>query len=170
MSTVQHKTSGIQLILVGVLVVMLDWHVSTPMGYADPTAPPTGVYRCWSGGFDHLPAGRLTLEPKGHYESERHGGGGSYSFLPGTSEIKFLDGDFHYWEDRGVYQRTHAPSAVPASATEGATGSATQPDEARERIVIMPEGATEAPGTERPGKFEYCYREGEARGGDTKSR
>ncbi len=118
------------------LLLLASCRSTVPANLAAPGAPLTGFYRCWSGGFDHLPAGTFTLSSTGHYESYRPGGGGSYAFSPGTSAINFLSGDYHYWEYRGVVQSA--------------------------RIVLMPLGAKAPSGTERPGEYQYCYREAES--------
>jgi hypothetical protein len=157
----QHKASGIQIVLLGLLFLIFYHPTPKPTGYSDPAAPPTGLYRCWSGGFDHLAAGTLMLAANGRYESYRSGGGGSYSFLPESSSIAFLNGDYYFWEYRGVYQRTHETSAVPspASLVNTVQSNPTLPDLPGERIVLMPVEATEPIGTERPGAYQYCYRE-----------
>jgi hypothetical protein len=147
-SDAQHKTSGIQLFLLCLLLILFYRPAPAPTGFDDPAAPPRGLYHCSAGGFGHLPAGTLTLAPDGHYESYRPRGGGSYSFTPGTSSIEFLDGDYHYWEYRGVFQRAPQPHALGTSA---------HPDDLRERIVLMPLGATDPIGAERPGEYQYCY-------------
>jgi len=110
-------------------------------GNFHPTPPPLGTYRCWTGGFDHLPAGTLTLAADGHYESYRPNGGGRYSFSPATSTIDFQDGDYNYWEYRAVFQ------------------PATQSGENRERLVLTPIDSTIPIGAERPGFYQYCYPE-----------
>ena len=155
MSEVQHKTSGIQIFLLGLLLLLFYRPSAKPIGYADPAAPPLGTYHCWTGGFNHLPAGTLTLAPNGHYESYRPRGGGSYSFFPSNSTVEFLDGDYHYWEYRGIYQRTHTPSAP----NSGNQSSITQPEPSGERIVLMPIGNKSPIGSERPGEYQYCYRD-----------
>jgi hypothetical protein len=164
-SEAQHKTSGIQIALLCVLLLLFFRPEPKGSGYADPAAPPTGVYRCWTGGFDHLAAGTLTLDPEGRYESYRSGGGGHYSYSTQNATIDFLDGDYHYWEYRGVYQRTHDAGAVTATMQADASLSnslktiPTQPDLPDERIVLMPLGAADPIGAERPGEYQYCYRE-----------
>jgi hypothetical protein len=157
----QHRTSGIQIVLLGVLLLLFYRPSPKPTGYGDPSAPPAGLYRCWSGGFDHLAAGTLTLAANGRYESYRSGGGGSYSFLPASSSITFLNGDYYFWEYRGVYQRTHEtpPVPSPASLTNTVQSNPTLPELPGERIVLIPVEATDAIGTERPGEYQYCYRE-----------
>ena len=162
----QHKTSGIQVVLLGLLLLIFYRPTPKPTGYADPSAPPIGLYRCWSGGFDHLAAGTLTLAANGHYESYRPKGGGSYSFLPASSSIEFLDGDYSFWEYRGIYQRTHEVPAAQAGALTSNTvqTNPTQPDLPGDRIVLMPLGATDLIGAERPGAYQYCYREAAAAG------
>jgi len=119
------------------LLALASCHSEQPTAFSDPAAPPLGLYRCWAGGFDHLPAGTLTLAPDGRYESYRPGGGGSYSFTPASSSMQFLDGDYHYWEYSGVFQPLPQP-----------------------RIVLMPLDAHSVIGSERPGEFQYCYRQG----------
>lgn len=158
----QHKTSGIQIVLLGLLLLMLYRPTPKPTGYDDSGAPPVGPYRCWAGGFDHLAAGTLTLTPDGHYESYRPNGGGSYTFLPTTSSIEFLSGDYSFWEYRGIYQRTHEVRvAPPPSAAQNNTvqTNLTLPDHPGDRIVLMPLSATDTIGTERPGAYQYCYRD-----------
>jgi hypothetical protein len=166
MSGAQHKTTGIQIILLCVLLVSFYRPSPKSAGYADAVAPPTGLYHCWTGGFDHLAAGTLRLAAKGRYESYRTKGGGSYSFSPDGSVLEFLDGDYHYWEYRGVYQPTHEMQAAKRQAAQGGAvltntvqTNPTLPDLPGERIVLMPLGATDAIGTERPGQYQYCYRE-----------
>lgn len=161
MSGTQHKTSGIQVIMLGLLLFSFYRPLPKSAGYADAAAPPTGLYHCWTGGFDHLAAGTLRLEGSGRYESYRTSGGGSYSFSPDGSVIEFLDGDYHYWEYHGVYQPTHEMQAAKAQAVQGgaALTNPTLPDMPGERIVLMPLGANAPIGTERPGQYQYCYRE-----------
>jgi hypothetical protein len=159
MDETQHKTGGIQILLLGVLLFILIWPAPKPSGFDDPAAPPTGIYHCWAGGFDHLAAGSLTLAPGGRYESYRPGGGGSYSFLPGASIIEFLDGDYHYWEYRGVYQRTHVVALRSAGQDNTLRTNSTRPDQPGERIVLMPVGVNDPIGAERPGQYQYCYRD-----------
>ncbi len=78
------------------------------------------------------------MSSDGHYESYRPGGGGDYTFSLDTRTIGFRNGDYHYWEYRGLYQ--------PSS-------------DARARIVLMPLNATKPIRTERPGEYQYCYLE-----------
>ena len=112
---------------------------AVPAAFAGPGGPPPGLYRCWAGGFAHLPAGTLTLAPNGHYESYRPGGGGRYAYSPGTSAIEFINGDYHYWEYRGIFQR------------------APQSSDHKDSIVLLPLSASKPIGAERPGEYQYCY-------------
>lgn len=112
---------------------------AAPANLTAPGAPSLGFYRCWTGGFAHLPAGTLTIAADGRYESYRPGGGGRYTFSSATSAIDFQDGDYHYWEYRGIVQR------IPQSA------------DPLNRIVLMPLNATRTIGSERPGDYQYCY-------------
>ncbi len=171
MSKFQHKASSILILVLCVLLLSFYRPSPKPAGFADAAAPPTGLYHCWTGGFDHLAAGTLRLDADGRYESYRASGGGSYSFSPDGSAMEFLDGDYHYWEYRGIYQPTHEMQAAKAQTAH--TGSElsntvatnpTLPDLPGERIVLMPLGAADPIGTERPGQYLYCYREDDAAG------
>jgi len=127
--------------IVVVLLLLSSCKHTAPVSYIGPGAPPAGVYRCWAGGFAHLPAGTLTLTGTGHYESYRPHGGGEYVFSPANSMIEFLNGDYNYWEYHGIFQ------PAPQSADH------------RERIVLKPLDAAVPIGAERPGEYQYCYRE-----------
>jgi hypothetical protein len=147
--------------LLMVLLLMLYRPTPKAAGYRDPNAPPAGRYQCWTGGFDHLAAGNFTLNVDGRYESYRPGGRGRYSFSSANSSVEFLDGDYHYWDYRGIYQRAHEARGIrPVSAlTNTVQTNPTWPDISGERIVLIPLGATDAIGEERPGAYQYCYRE-----------
>jgi len=134
------SASSVLLFLLCVLLLPVSCHsAAVPAAFTGPGAPPPGLYQCWAGGFAHLQAGTLTLAPNGHYESYRPGGGGKYAFLPATAAIEFIDGDYHYWEYRGVFQR------------------ASQSQDREDRIVLLPLSATKPIGAERPGEYQYCY-------------
>jgi hypothetical protein len=162
MSTAQRKDRRIQLLLLLCLFAafLLHWSLAKPVGAAAPTVPALGLYRCWSGGFDHLQAGTLTLLPGGRYQSYRHVSDGRYSFQPETSAVKFLDGDYRSWEYHGIYQSTHVVAAPPDVPQDNTLRSnSTQPDRTGARIVLLPDGARDEIGAERPGQYQYCYHE-----------
>jgi len=134
------STSAMLLFPMLALLPLVSCHSSAvPAAFAGPGSPPPELYRCWAGGFAHLPAGNITLAPNGHYESYRPGGGGRYAFSPDTSAIEFINGDYHYWEYRGIFQR------------------APQSRDHKDSIVLLPLNATTPIGAERPGEYQYCY-------------
>jgi hypothetical protein len=144
MSTAQHKDRRIQLLLLLCLFAafLLYRSLAKPVGVAAPTVPALGLYRCWSGGFDHLQAGTLTLLPGGRYQSYRHAGEG------------------RSWEYHGIYQSTHVVAARPDVPQDNTLRSnSTQPDRPGARIVLLPDGARDEIGAERPGQYQYCYLE-----------
>ncbi|HEX8925872.1 MAG TPA: hypothetical protein VF786_08780 [Terriglobales bacterium] len=104
--------------------------------------PPLGRYRCWAGGFENLSSGEFTLLPGGRYQDSRKGGGGTYLYDPDTASLNFLTGDFEYWEFSAMWQH----------------GSNT---EHPQRLVIRYRGDSAPVGSERAGRYQYCYLESE---------
>jgi len=98
--------------------------------------PPLGKYQCWAGGFDNLPSGEFTLLPGGKYQDSRKGGG-AYLYDPETASLQFLTGDFEYWDFVAVWQR--AAKGHP------------------ERLVIRYRSDNAPVGSERAGRYQYCY-------------
>jgi len=102
--------------------------------------PPLGKYQCWAGGFENLPSGEFTLLPGGKYQDSRKGGGGTYLYDPDTASLQFLTGDFEYWDFAAVWQRS---------------GKGQHP----ERLVIRYRSDRAPVGSERAGRYQYCYLE-----------
>jgi hypothetical protein len=127
--------------VVGALLFALLMHSCARTGGAELSVhggPPLGKYQCWAGGFHNLPSGEFTLLPDGKYQDFRKSGGGTYLYDPDTTSLQFLTGDFEYWEFAAVWQRARA-------------------GEHPERLVLRYRGDSAPVGSERAGRYQYCY-------------